>query len=124
MYHKKIAYRSGGGVRTGSVPKHPFIAARRVVMNKRTGKLGSLGWIFTVPAPLIPYAQAPENSDDLTEVDVSARYMAVPPETYKPSEYEDMQEITVSGTRIPWWVWGIAGVVGAVAVNHLVKGAR
>lgn len=52
-------------------------------------------------------------ADDLSEVVVTSRMLPVP---------EDIPEITVSGTRIPWYVWGILGlVIGTVVFSTATR---
>jgi len=67
----------------------------------------------------------PGNSGgDLEEVEVKAKKVdtALDPVKVNVQRVEDpLPEITVSGVRIPWWVWGL---VGALAVMVLVEGKR
>ena len=109
--------------------------ARRIVINRRTGQLGSLG--------ISPGEAAYNDAHALDEVAVTVKkvpnYVSpgwpstsetnpniygreVPNNPYKPTEYDDMQVIEVSGTRIPWWVWGVGGLLGAAVLFKFSRG--
>jgi len=58
---------------------------------------------------------------DLDEVEVKAKKIdtSLDPVVVNVKRVEDaLPEITVSGVRIPWWVWGL---VGGLAVMLLVQ---
>lgn len=56
---------------------------------------------------------------NLDEVVVTAKKVAVPAPVNLPAE-EDIPEIVVTGTRIPWYAWIAAGVVGFAVLDSLL----
>jgi hypothetical protein len=106
---------------------------RCIVINRRTGQLGALGkggtqkgWSTSVPFLSTPwFSPTPAQKvvppdDDLSEVKVSARFVPVPPPYEPPDEY-NYPVIEVGGTRIPWWMWGIGGVLAMAAITSFVR---
>jgi hypothetical protein len=79
-------------------------ARRRVVVNRRTGIAGVVG----------------DDSDELSEVAVTAKFVATPPKYEPPDEYP-MAEVVVQGSRIPWWAWAIAGSLALTALSALAR---
>jgi hypothetical protein len=51
---------------------------------------------------------SPAASDDLSEVVVTSHMVPLP---------DDMPEIVVQGTRIPWYVWALLGAVAVYALT-------
>lgn len=105
---------------------------RRIVVNRRTGvikpQLSGLGIspgeaaYNAAQTTSTPGYQSPGwPQDDLSEVAVNARFVPVPPPYQPPYEYDDMPEIVVSGTRIPWWVWGIGGALALTALTFFAR---
>jgi hypothetical protein len=78
---------------------------RRIVVNRRTGIAGVVG----------------DDSDELSEVAVTARFVATPPPYEPPDEYP-MAEVVVSGNRIPWWMWGVGGALALTALKFFSRG--
>lgn len=89
----------------------------RVLVHRRTGKLSGLG----DSAPKMDPSRTGDPNDDLEEVPLSAMVQAMSKAPYPPDEY-GIQEIVVSGTRIPWWMWGIGGVMAFAVLNSLIRG--
>lgn len=56
--------------------------------------------------------------NNLDEVIVTAKKIAVPAPVNLPAE--DIPEIVVTGTRIPWYAWVIAGVAGFAVLDSLL----
>ncbi len=73
-------------------------------------------------SPLVSSAPKtpPKVDDDLSEVVVTAKRREVTPAPSAPSGDEALPEITVTGTRIPWYAWAFAGVVAYVAADKLL----
>lgn len=95
MYHGKASYYGH--------------RALPIVRNRRTGIVGrALSGLGA------------DASDDLSEVAVTSRFVPVPPPYEPPDEY-DIPTIEVSGTRIPWWAWVVAGVAGFAVLNSFVR---
>jgi hypothetical protein len=77
---------------------------RRIVVNRRTGIAGVVG----------------DDSDELSEVAVNARFVAVPPKYEPPDEY-DYPVIEVTGSKIPWWMWGVGGALALSLLSAFRK---
>jgi len=77
-----------------------FGKVRRIVVNRRTGVSGV--------------------EDELSEVPVDTYGRYAPNSPYPPTE-SDLPEIVVSGTHIPWWMWGIGGALAFAALNKFSK---
>jgi len=71
-------------------------------------------------SPLVSSAPKtpPKVDDDLSEVVVTAKRITTAPSA--PSGDEALPEITVTGTRIPWYAWAFAGVVAYVAADKML----
>ena len=82
-----------------------FTRGRRIVVNRRSGIAGVVG----------------DDTDELSEVAVTSKFVALPPPIYPPSEYDALQTIEVSGTHIPWWAWGVAGALGFALLNSFSR---
>lgn len=107
--------------------KTKFSPGGRVVVNRRTGEVGAqlsgLGMSPGEAAYGRVVNELPQESNWVSsgytqsETNPTSYGRQVPNSPYKPSEYEDMQVIEVSGTRIPWWAWGIAGALAITALS-------
>jgi hypothetical protein len=72
--------------------------------------------------PLISSPKMPPKLNDPTNLDevvVTAKKIAVPAPVNLPAE-EDIPEIVVTGTRIPWYAWVVAGVAGFAVLDSLL----
>jgi hypothetical protein len=92
-----------------------FGKVRRIVVNRRSGIAG-LGLIVDPAAEKLRR----EMEALLTEVPVNVYGRYAPNSPYPPTE-SDIPEIVVSGTRIPWWMWGIGGALAFAALNKFSK---
>lgn len=77
---------------------------------------GGLRPIMTSSPKTPPAINDPNNLD---EVVVTAKKLAVPAPVNLPAE-EDIPEIVVTGTRIPWYAWALAGVAGFAILDSLL----
>jgi len=93
---------------------------RRIVVNRRTGQLGTIASPDDLSEVVVTAKKLPI-VDDLSEVAVTARYWPTSAPKTPPTEYDDMQEIVVSGTRIAWWMWGIGGVLSFAVLISLAR---
>jgi Flp pilus assembly protein CpaB len=93
---------------------------RRIVVNRRTGIAGVLAGDDDLSEVVVTAKKLPI-VDDLSEVAVTARYWPTSAPKTPPTEYDDMQEIVVSGTRIPWWMWGIGGVLSFAVLLSVTR---
>ena len=83
---------------------------RRIVVNRRTGLAGILAGDDDLTEVVVTAKKVPDTSE--TNPTAYGREVANSP--YRPTEYDEMQEIVSTGTRILWWVWGIAGALGVI----------
>jgi len=68
-----------------------------------------------------------DSGGDLDEVQVTAKKVdtTLDPVAVNVKRVEDpLPEITVSGVRIPWWVWGLVGALAVAMLVNVTKGSR
>lgn len=112
MYHGKTQFTSGRGIR------RRILVARRPLGDLSPGEAAYQRASAPKSDPRVTAYQsayAPQS-----EISPNIYGRQVPNTPYPPDEY-DIQEIVVSGTRIPWWMWGLGGVLAFAAVNSFVR---
>lgn len=77
----------------------------------------------TPPSAYTPVDSRPLDTLLTTVKTLAEKYSTTVPRTATPVESaEEMQEITVTGKKIPWYAWALAGGVGFIVLNKLLGG--